>query len=396
MTLKIAHYTRPDQFEPLLPEFRLEEFRQRTRLLTQASYRLSSAAHPATIASLRELVRAMNSYYSNRIEGQGTHPKNIERALAQDFSAQPEVARLQRLALAHIEAEKSLEALVTEGESPLASAFLREAHRALYGRLSEEDRTPPDGPVIVPGAWRESQVMVGRHEPPLWSALPAFLKRMDQVYTRSQSPDDLLLQVAAAHHRAAWVHPFPDGNGRAVRLQTHCALFPLSAGLWSMNRGLARQRERYYALLDAADGPRQGDLDGRGNLSEKALWAWCEWFISVAEDQVAFMTRMLQLDQMKARITAWVAYHAQFGKGIRAEAILPLYHVFLAGTVPRGEFLQMTGLAERTARTLLSRLLASGLLRSPSHVAPVQFGFPLEALQFLLPDLYPEAATQAP
>ena len=64
--------------------------------------------------------------------------------------------------------------------------------------------------------------------------------------------------------------------------------------------------------------------------------------------------------------------------------------------MPRGEFQQMTGLGERTARALLSRLIETGLVASTGHTAPVQIAFPLDALQFLLPELYPEAATQAP
>ncbi len=54
----------------------------------------------------------------------------------------------------------------------------------------------------------------------------------------------------------------------------------------------------------------------------------------------------------------------------------------------------MTGLGERTARTLLSNLIETGLVTSTGHVAPVRFAFPLDALQFLLPELYPEAATR--
>lgn len=391
--MKIEQYTQPHQFGPLLPQRRLEEFRQRTRTVVERSLRLSGSAHPATIGSLRELVREMNSYYSNRIEGQSTHPLNIERALQRDFSDQPDVARLQRLALAHIEAERELEQSVAAGESATTSAFLQKAHAALYGRLSVEDRTTAEGRNIAPGTWRQEQVAVGRHEPPLWSSLPAFLARLDVVYGTEPALDDLLLRVAAAHHRTAWVHPFLDGNGRAVRLQTHGALWRLSAGLWSMNRGLARNRETYYALLDAADSPRQGDLDGRGNLSEKQLVDWCDWFIAVADDQVSFMSKMLDLDAMKARIAALIAFRAQFDKGIRAEATVPLYHLFLAGPTPRGEFQQMTGLGERTARALLSRLIETGLVTSTSHTAPVQLAFPLDALQFLLPELYPEAAT---
>ncbi|MHB1084288.1 MAG: Fic family protein [Thiobacillus sp.] len=389
----ISQYTQPHPFEPLLPQRRLDELRSRTRAVIEAAYRLAGSAHPGTVARLRELVREMNSYYSNRIEGQSTHPKNIERALHRDFSDKPEVAKLQRLALAHIEAERELESLGTQDMDPLATAFLRRAHTALYSRLSVEDRTTEDGRIVRPGALREERVSVGRHEPPPGEAVPAFLSRLDTVYGRPRSLEDSLFTIAAAHQRMAWVHPFSDGNGRACRLQTHCALWPISAGLWSESRGLARQRDRYYALLDAADNPRQGDLDGRGNLSEKALWAWCSGFIEVCEDQVSFMTKMLNLDGMKTRIHALIMFRSAQDKGIREEAVLPLYHLFLAGPTSRGEFQQMTGLKERTARALLSRLIETGLVASDGHVAPLRFAFPLDALQFLLPDLYPEAAT---
>jgi hypothetical protein len=66
----------------------------------------------------------------------------------------------------------------------------------------------------------------------------------------------------------------------------------------------------------------------------------------------------------------------------------------LAGPTPRGEFQQMTGLGERTARALLSRLIETGLVAGAGHTAPVRFAFLLDALQFLLPDLYSEAATR--
>ncbi|MFA7399735.1 MAG: Fic family protein [Sideroxydans sp.] len=392
----IAQYTHPRQFEPLLPQQYLDDLRTRTRAVVEKSFQLTSRAHPTTIASLRELVRAMNSYYSNRIEGQSTHPLNIARALRKDFSDKPDVAQLQRLALAHIDAERVLEQRVVEGEKALSSAFLAQAHKELYDRLSIADRTTIDGIVVKPGFLRMDQVAIGRHEPPLWSSVPDFLNRMDEVYLRDQSLDDLLIRIASAHHRAAWVHPFHDGNGRAVRLQTHCALWSISVGLWSMSRGLARSRDTYYAKLHAADNHRQGDLDGRGNLSEKMLWEWCEWFIAIAEDQVSFMTKMLSLDEMKARISALVIFRSQFDKGVREEAIVPLFHMFLAGPIARGEFQQMTGLGERTARSLLSKLIETGLVTSEGHTAPVQIAFPLDALQFLLPELYPEAATQTP
>lgn len=390
----IAQYTQPHQFEPLLPQTGLDALRERSRSVIAQSLRLSAAAHPDTLASLRELVREMNSYYSNRIEGQSTHPHNIGRALRRNFSDKPDVARLQRVALAHIDAERALESTDESGATPLSSAFIQQAHGALYSRLIEADRLTAEGEIILPGQWRTRQVAVGRHEPPPPDALTAFLARFDQVYARPHRLEDQLIATAAAHQRMAWIHPFIDGNGRACRLQTHCALWPTSGGLWSVSRGLARRRDEYYARLDAADAPRQGDLDGRGNLSEKELHRWCEWFIGLCEDQVSFMARLFNLDGMKTRIQALISFRAAHDKRIRTEAALPLYHLFLAGPTARGEFQQMTGLGERTARTLLSSLIDTGLVTSPGHVAPVRFAFPLDALQFLLPELYPEAATR--
>jgi hypothetical protein len=161
-SVPIARYTQPHQFEPLLPHGHLAALRERSREVIAQSLRLSGAAHPDTVASLRELVREMNSYYSNRIEGQSTHPLNIARAMRQEFSGKLDIARLQRLALAHIEAERELEARIQADTQPdaqsdaadfpptLSSAFARAAHRALYGRLPEADRLTEEAHPIEP------------------------------------------------------------------------------------------------------------------------------------------------------------------------------------------------------------------------------------------------------
>ena len=388
------HYSQIHQFEPLLPQRKLDVLQDQALEVAEKSSCLGGGIHSSTISSIQGLVRSMNSYYSNRIEGQSTHPANIERALVQDFSDMPSTAKLQRIAIAYINAEKELEKIGGLGlENTLRSSILLEAHRALYGRLLPKDRTTEEGRVIEPGLVRQENVTVGRHDPPLWTSVPDFLKRMDQIYAQPASSNQSLIRVACAHQRMMWVHPFLDGNGRAVRLQTHLALLPLTKGLWSMNRGLARQRDDYYAYLAAADQPRQGDLDGRGNLSEKTLWEWCQWFIGIANDQVGFMEKMLNLSEMRRHIEALIFFRASQDKVIRKEAVAPLYHLYLAGPTKRGDFLQMTGLGERTARSLLSELLKIGLVTSDGHKSPVQFAFPLDSLQFLLPNLYPESAT---
>ena len=101
-------YDSPHQFEPAsLSDRQWEEIQPIAESIVLASLKLTSAAHESTRATLRELVRQMTSYYSNRIEGQHTHPHHIERALQNEFSNRPDEARLQRIALAHIGAEKA-------------------------------------------------------------------------------------------------------------------------------------------------------------------------------------------------------------------------------------------------------------------------------------------------
>lgn len=384
-------YDSPHQFEPTsLSDRQLENILPLAEQIVLSSTALQSFAHETTRSTLRALVRNMNSYYSNRIEGQSTHPRNIERALQDDFSKKPDEARLQRIARAHIEAEVDLEAHLDQAPA-LRSAFLIEAHRALYARLEPIDRLSDDGEVIVPGALREKEVVVGKHVPPIAASLPAFLKRLDVVYGSARSWERTLIATACAHHRVAWVHPFLDGNGRATRLQSHCAVWKLSGGLWSPSRGFARSTAAYYAALHNADSPRRGDLDGRGNLSALGLLQWVEYFLGICDDQVSYMSKMLSLDGIKQRIEALIIFRSTQDKSIRREAILPLIHIFALGPVTRGEFAQMTGLAERSARMLISKLLADRLLVSDSMYGPVRFGLPLDSLNMLFPHLYPEA-----
>ena len=397
MSLKptpLSVYDQPHQFEPLLPTTRLDALAALARPVMEASHRLQGATNPSTRAEIQALVRSMNSYYSNRIEAQSTHPLNIERALRADFSGAPEVAKRQRLALAHIKAEMALEVAIQSERQALHHESLILAHKSLYEQLPAEDRVTATGQAITPGAVRTEDVRVFWHQPPTWPSLPAFMARMDTVYAKEWGLDRLLVVAACAHHCSVWVHPFLDGNGRASRLQLHAVLHKLTGGLWSANRGLARKREDYYARLSEADMARHGDYDGRGNLSEKMLCAWCEFFMEICHDQVMFMTETLDLAALKERLAGLVLMRSQSSKdsAYRSEAIVPLHHVLAVGPVSRGDFVQMTGLGERTGRKVLSKLVDDGLLQSDTPKGPVRIGFPLNFLHMLFPNLYPEAA----
>src|ERR1700692_258578 len=93
-------------FEPLLPpegDAQLEELAVR---LVARSNQLAGQLHPHVRASIGDLVRSMNCYYSNLIEGHNTHPRDIDRALNDDYSKDAGRRVLQHEARAHIEVQR--------------------------------------------------------------------------------------------------------------------------------------------------------------------------------------------------------------------------------------------------------------------------------------------------
>jgi Fic family protein len=161
-------------------------------------------------------------------------------------------------------------------------------------------------------------------------------------------------------------------------------------GLWSISRGLARgleSRNEYRQMMDHADMPRQGDLDGRGNLSQRALADFVLWFLKVALDQVRFMTELFELETLSRRLKTYVD---------RSERLKPgsnglLQEALIRGEYDRGEIVRITGLPERTARRVLNDMTELGLLGSDTPKGPVSLRFPAGALEVLFPRLYPQS-----
>ena len=393
-------YTEPHQFEPLLPsDARIEPLLATAHDLSRLATTLAGARVPP---ELRSLLRSMNSYYTNRIEGQHTRPHEIDQALRQDFSKDAVLAVKQRLAVAHIEAEQALEQRYrgADGARALYSAeAVQDMHRELFGRLPTADLLTPEKEVIQPGELRQRDVKVGQHVAPAFASVPVFLARWASFYGNVRRGEAALVAMAAAHQRLGWLHPFIDGNGRVMRLHTHTLLSALgyTGGLWSPLRGFARSTERYYALLADADSLRRGDLDGRGNLSEQALIAWIDYVLKTCIDQVNFMAGMLDFETMKARLEACLVFEATVVKqGVRQEALRGLHYLFLSGEeMARGDFKTMLGMSDRGATDALGALVKRGLLKSDSPQGKVRFGLPQHALRFLFPQLWPEAEADA-
>ena len=170
----------------------------------------------------------------------------------------------------------------------------------------------------------------------------------------------------------------------------------LTNGLWSPLRGFTRTQETYYQRLSAADEPRAGDLDGRGNLTEDGLIRWIDYVLGLCSDQVDFMAGLLSLDAMKDRMAACLTYEQEvIRQGVRTEALRPLHYLFASqATLERADFKAMLGLGDRLASAQITALLKRGLLETDSPYGKLRLGVPQHALRFYFPSLWPEAESQ--
>lgn len=391
----------PQRIEPTRIEQTSEAIADAIAELSAASATLGAALHPHTAANLADLVRIMNTYYSNLIEGHNTLPKDIARALVGQFDQDQNRRDLQMEAAAHVRVQEQLDRIAIDGQlpEPASAEFIQWLHREFYRDAPAEMlRVRGHGHdfVMEPGAWRsrpEHDVMVGRHVPPSSERVPDFMAYFEQRYRfEPLKKAGRIMAIAAGHHRFNYIHPFPDGNGRVSRLMSH-AMAQLAGigahGLWSISRGLARglkHPSEYKRMMEQADTPRQGDLDGRGNLSERALGEFVLWFLLVCLDQVKFMASLFEIDSLGRRLRK----HVERNTTLKPEAVRLLDEALIRGKFERGEIARVTGLPDRTARRVLNDVIGAGLLGSGTPKGPVSLRFPMDALDVLFPRLFPE------
>jgi Fic family protein len=344
--------------------------------------------------SLAGLVRSMNCYYSNLIEGHNTHPIEIERALKGEYSNDTKKRNLQVEAKAHIAVQLWIDDGGLKGRATTRDGIC-ETHRR-FCELLPEDLRWVENPVthehlpVVPGEFRRKDVAVGRHVPVSPGAVPRFVDRFESVYTGLDKVETILA-TAAAHHRFAWIHPFIDGNGRVARLMSHAMLLEtLNTGsIWSVSRGLARNVETYKELLANCDMTRRNDLDGRGNLSEEALTEFTRFFLKTCIDQVDFMEKLVEPERLRVRVKMWAEEEIK-GKRIAQKSDLLLDVILYRGEVPRKEIAQIIGTSARQGRDTVADLVKFGVVGSETPYGPLRLAFPASLASRWMPGLFPE------
>lgn len=389
--------------EPLLVS---ESSKHRSRLnelvfeLVGAATAFKTSLPDGMVGALSDLVRSMNCYYSNLIEGHNTHPVDIERALAEDFSADKQQRDLQLEAKAHIATQRWIDDGGLIGKAATGAAVLEIHHRfesALPPALLwvEDPKTKRKVPIVL-GELRTEYAQVGRHIAISPGAVPRFLLRWELAYAKL-SKFETVLQAASAHHRLLWIHPFSDGNGRVTRLISYAMLLEAldTGGIWSIARGLARADDRYKQHLAACDLSRRNDLDGRGALSEETLASFTEFFLEVCLDQVKFMAELMQPTALRRRILDWAKDEERVG-GILPNSSRALAHILSNRELERKDVPEVVGLDERKARRVTARLHERGIITAPTHKAPFRIAFPASLAPGLMPGLYPKLNRSIP
>lgn len=382
----------------MLPEIDASLSDQALELVSKSGS-LGSGVHQPIKRSIAELVGTIECYYSNLIEGHDTPLADIERALKNGCSGEPDKRDLQLEAKAHIEVQR----MIDRGEMPfpaLSVDGIRWIHREFCSRLPDSllEIEGPAGMVrMTPGELRKHHVKVGEHLAPEPDTLPALLARFVQAYSSPMlSKTQRILAVGAGHHRLAWIHPFMDGNGRVTRLLSQALLKELGIGseLWSLSRGLARNAGRSRELLHSADEPRRGDLEGRGSLTEAGLAEFCRFFLDVCIEQIDFMKYLLDRAELMNRVEVWSEEEIRARRLPKGSWRL-LRESFLVDEFPRARAAELTGYQERQARTVLTELFARGVLVSDTPKGPVRLGFPSAIVERWLPGLYQPRSASA-
>ena len=238
---------------------------------------------------------------------------------------------------------------------------------------------------------------VGRHTPPDHPTLQEFASRFRGFYSSSKMvATKRLVAVAAAHHRLAWIHPFGDGNGRVARLQSQAALIEAGLdheGLWTLSRGLARSKQEYHRLLQAADQHRRNDFDGRRNLSDRGLSEFCQFFLRQTLDQIEFMIGLITPFEFQDRIENYFRFaRTDLDGKLRGKFARVVAALCVKGEMARGEVGGVLGLKGTAAREVIRKALAEGIIRSPSEKGALRIAFPNKVVEYYFPQLFTDLA----
>ena len=102
-------------------------------------------------------------------------------------------------------------------------------------------------------------------------------KEMHQYLHWFNHEEASLIKAAIAHLWFVVIHPLDDGNGRMTRVITDLVLSKIEnsniSRLYSMSSAINKDRDGYYAALEATTGYKE-------NNNPLDITLWCQWFLT--------------------------------------------------------------------------------------------------------------------
>lgn len=235
---------------------------------------------------------------------------------------------------------------------PLTHGLVRDLHaRTVHGLAREGDPTP--------GAYRDQDVAItgSAHRPPAWVAVHPEMSSLLEFANAERPLHEQMMQIALAHHRFVWIHPFRNGNGRVSRLFTYAMLRRTvfaTRGFSALNPTavFGNDRAAYIAALEAAD-----------TLNDEGTIAWASFFVTGIRQDIARLIRLQDRDYViDALVGPALARLARDGQITNGEH-RALTEVLRRGTVKAGDLAEVApGSASHRSR-LIRGLLDRRLLQ---------------------------------
>jgi Fic family protein len=263
-----------------------------TDLIIELDYlrkkKLGGSTHPRTFFQLKEIFHILESIGSARIEGNRTTiAEYIEARLHDEGTTDEKIREIQNM-------EKAMDFIDENIRNyPINRMLVSELHKMVVAGLSpqrEGDATP--------GEYRMQNVRIARsqHMPPDYTQVPHYMDELFEFIQKDTSPKYDLLKTALVHHRFVWIHPFRNGNGRAVRLFTYAMLvkqgFNIDVGrIVNPTAVFCNDRQKYYDYLGQAD-----------SGEEQGLLNWCEYVLGGLKEEIQKIDRLLNYPYLSKEI----------------------------------------------------------------------------------------------
>jgi len=261
-----------------------------TDLVIELDYLRKKPLHgttpPAIFFQLKSIFHTLESIGSARIEGNHTTiAEFIETKINEEKTPTEGIIEIQNIE----NAMKFIDEHISD--TTINRIFLSELHKHVVAGLHKEGSQSP-------GEYRKKNLSITKseHIPPDFTQVHSYMQELFDFINKNDPPKYDLLKIAITHHRFVWIHPFDNGNGRAVRLLTYALLvkqgFNVNIGrIINPTAVFCGDRERYYEALSQAD---KGEKEG--------LLHWCEYVLGGLKIEIDKIDRLLDYDYLKKHI----------------------------------------------------------------------------------------------